>query len=71
MRLNGTTKSWDDERGFGFIAPDQGGQDIFVHIKSFEGLRERPKAGQRISFQVQLNTQGKARAINVALGHFA
>ena len=67
MRLNGTIKSWDDERGFGFIAPDQGGQDIFVHIKSFEGLRERPKAGQRISFQVQLNTQGKTRAINVAL----
>jgi len=67
MRLDGTIKSWDDERGFGFIAPDQGGQDIFVHIKSFEGLRERPKAGQRISFQVQLNTQGKARAINVAL----
>ncbi len=66
MRLDGTIKSWDDERGFGFIAPDQGGQDIFVHIKSFEGLRERPRAGQRISFQVQLNTQGKARAINVA-----
>jgi len=67
MRLDGTIKSWDDARGFGFIAPDQGGQDIFVHIRSFEGLRERPKAGQRISFQVQLNTQGKARAINAAL----
>ena len=39
MRLDGTIKSWNDERGFGFIEPTQGGPEIFVHIKAFSGLR--------------------------------
>ncbi|MCP9850212.1 cold shock domain-containing protein, partial [Cyanobium sp. Morenito 9A2] len=34
MRLRGNLKSWNDERGFGFIEPAQGGKDIFVHIKA-------------------------------------
>jgi uncharacterized membrane protein YsdA (DUF1294 family)/cold shock CspA family protein len=64
MRLDGTIKSWNDERGFGFIEPTQGGQEIFVHIKAFSGLRERPQPGQRISFEVEQGPQGKPRAIN-------
>ena len=67
MRFDGTIKSWDDERGFGFIEPDQGGQDIFVHIKAFKGLRERPQASQRVSFQIELGPQGKKRALNAEL----
>lgn len=69
MRFDGTIKSWDDERGFGFIEPDQGGQDIFVHVKAFKGLRERPQASQRVSFQVELGPQGKKRALNAELIH--
>lgn len=64
MRFDGTIKSWNDERGFGFIEPDQGGQDIFVHIKAFNGLRERPQINQRVSFQVEQGPQGKKRAVN-------
>jgi len=67
MRFDGTIKSWDDERGFGFIEPDGGGQDIFVHIKAFKGLRERPQASQRVSFEIELGPQGKKRALNVEL----
>lgn len=67
MRFDGTIKSWDDERGFGFIEPDQGGQDIFVHIKAFKGLHERPQASQRVSFQIELGPQGKKRALNAEL----
>jgi uncharacterized membrane protein YsdA (DUF1294 family)/cold shock CspA family protein len=67
MRFEGTIKSWDDERGFGFIEPDQGGQDIFVHIKAFNGLRERPQASQRVSFQIEVGPQGKKRALNAEL----
>ena len=67
MRFDGTIKSWDDERGFGFIEPDQGGQDIFVHIKAFNGLRERPQASQRVSFQIEVGPQGKKRALNAEL----
>lgn len=64
MRFDGIIKSWNDDRGFGFIEPDQGGPDIFVHIKAFKGLRERPQIKQRVSFQVELGPQGKKRAVN-------
>ena len=35
MQSTGTLKSWNDDRGFGFIEPTHGGQEIFVHIKAF------------------------------------
>ncbi|RZI78674.1 MAG: cold shock domain-containing protein, partial [Rubrivivax sp.] len=49
MRFDGIIKSWNDDRGFGFIEPAQGGQEIFVHIKAFKGLRGRPQPGQRLT----------------------
>lgn len=67
MRFTGTLKSWDDDRGFGFIEPDQGGQDIFVHIKALTSLRGRPQPGQRLSFEIELGPQGKKRAKLVSL----
>ena len=66
MRFTGTLKSWDDDRGFGFIEPDQGGQAIFVHIKALGGLRGRPQLGQRLSFEIELGPQGKKRARRVS-----
>jgi uncharacterized membrane protein YsdA (DUF1294 family)/cold shock CspA family protein len=65
MRIEGKLKSWDDERGFGFIEPTQGGQDIFVHIHAFPPGKDRPLAGQRLSFEVELGPQGKKRAKRV------
>jgi cold shock CspA family protein len=35
MRFTGKLKTWTDDRGFGFIAPTEGGQDIFVHISEY------------------------------------
>ena len=65
MRIEGTLKSWDDERGFGFIATAQGGQDIFVHIKDFPRGTARPQVNQALTFEVTLGQQGKKRAVNV------
>ena len=62
--IAGTLSTWHDDRGFGFITPAQGGQEIFVHIKAFQGLRERPQIKQRVSFQIELGPQGKKRAVN-------
>lgn len=62
MRIDGTLKSWNDERGFGFIDPTQGAQEIFVHIKAFEVRTERPHVGQRLTFEVEVNPDGMKRA---------
>jgi uncharacterized membrane protein YsdA (DUF1294 family)/cold shock CspA family protein len=67
MRIEGTLKSWNDSRGFGFIEPVYGGQEIFVHIKSFEGRTSRPQVGQALSFEVEVGPQGKKRAKRVQL----
>jgi uncharacterized membrane protein YsdA (DUF1294 family)/cold shock CspA family protein len=67
MRFDGFLKSWNDERGFGFIAPTQGGQEVFVHIKAFPRGVARPQLDQPLSFEVELGPQGKKRAKNVQL----
>lgn len=65
MRFEGTLKSWNDERGFGFIAPDQGSDEVFVHVKAFSRCNGRPAVGQRLVFEVEMGPQGKKRAKNV------
>jgi uncharacterized membrane protein YsdA (DUF1294 family)/cold shock CspA family protein len=65
MRLDGALKSWNDDRGFGFIEPAQGGQEIFVHIKAFPGGSGRPQVGQALTFEVELGPNGKKRAHSV------
>jgi len=66
-RFEGRLKSWNDDRGFGFIEPVLGGQEIFVHIKSFPARSGRPQVSQPVSFEVELNAQGKKRAMNVQM----
>ena len=71
MRFDGVIKSWNDERGFGFIEPGQGGQEIFVHVTAFRSRRGRPQVGQSISFEIEPGPQGKKRARNVQALHVA
>lgn len=65
MRFEGIVRSWNDERGFGFIEPAQGGDPIFVHVKALAPHAGRPQIHQRVSFEVELGPQGKKRARNV------
>lgn len=65
MRFEGRIKSWNDERGFGFIEPMQGGQDIFVHVKAMSRLPGRPRVSLGVSFEVELSADGRKRARNV------
>ncbi len=65
MQFTGTLKSWNDDRGFGFIEPDQGGQEMFVHIKSFPSGTGRPSVGQALVFEVELRPNGKKQAHSV------
>jgi len=69
MRFEGIIKSWDDERGFGFIEPMQGGNEIFVHAKAFSSRSGRPQINQLVSFEVELGPKGKKRAKSVEPKH--
>ena len=63
--MKGTAKRWPEGRGYGFIKPDEGTEDIFVHNSQIQGasyLRE----GQRVEFDVERTDRGP-RAINVKL----
>ncbi len=61
----GTVKFFNTIKGFGFIAPDDGGKDVFVHITEIEraGMTSLT-VGQKVSFEVQQDTRGP-KAVNL------
>ncbi len=65
MRLEGTLRSWNEDRGFGFIHPRDGGEDVFVHISAFRTREIRPDSNQLVSYEVEPGQNGKLRARNV------
>ncbi|MBK8638939.1 MAG: cold shock domain-containing protein [Chromatiaceae bacterium] len=65
MRIEGTLSKWNDDRGFGFITPTQGGQEIFVHISAFPKDGVRPTLGESITFEIETDSTGKKRAKNL------
>ena len=64
---NGTVKWFNPTKGFGFIQPEQGGNDVFVHISALEraGLSTLDE-GQRVSYELATN-KGKTSAANLKL----
>lgn len=69
MRIDGSLKTWNDERGFGFIEAANGGPEIFVHIKAFEARSGRPTLGQPLSFEVESGRDGRKQAVRVRPQH--
>ncbi len=62
----GTVKWFNPTKGFGFIQPEGGAKDVFVHISAVErsgldGLRE----GQKVSFDLEKDRQGRVSAVNL------
>ncbi len=66
---NGTVKFFNTQKGYGYIEPEDGGKDIFVHISAVEraGLRELQE-GQRVSFEIAMDRKtGKSAAGNLKI----
>jgi len=65
---NGTVKWFNSTKGFGFIAPETGGKDVFVHISAVErsgltGLAD----DQKVSFDVEAGRDGRESAVNLQI----
>ena len=65
MRTHGTLTKWNDDRGFGFIAPASGSAEIFVHISAFPHDGTRPRIGELVSYEVEPGDAGKIRAVRI------
>lgn len=63
---SGTVKFFNTTKGYGFIAPETGGKDVFVHISAVEksGLRGLAD-GQKVSFDLEKDRQGRESATNL------
>ena len=69
MAQGGGVKFFNSERGYGFIKPDDGGRDVFVHITAVEraGMKSLNE-GQRLSFEVEPDKKGKGpKAVNLVI----
>ena len=64
----GTVKWFNATKGFGFIQPDNGGKDVFVHISALEraGLREVAD-GQKVTYELETGRDGRQSAGSIAL----
>jgi len=63
--LNGTVKFFNETKGFGFITPDGGGKDVFVHATAVERAGMKPlREGQRVMFDTESDARGP-KAVNL------
>ena len=63
----GTVKWFNPTKGYGFIAPETGGKDVFVHISAVQkaGLRTLNE-GQKVGFEIEQQQNGRAAAVDLA-----
>jgi CspA family cold shock protein len=64
--MNGTVKWFNAQKGYGFIQPDDGSKDVFVHVSAVErsGMGYLQE-GQKVSYELERGQQGKTSAVNL------
>jgi len=67
MRKKGKLRSWNDQKGFGFIDSGDGSKEVFLHISAFGNRSRRPEIGQYVTYTLSTDKQGRPRAANTTL----
>lgn len=68
-RHHGQVTSWKDDRGFGFITPNGGGNEVFVHISALTNRSRRLTENETVEYQVRTDAQGRRQAFGVRTAH--
>ncbi|PZO41928.1 MAG: DNA-binding protein [Pseudanabaena frigida] len=63
----GQLTTWKDDRGFGFIKPDDGSKEVFLHISVLKGAGRRPIVGDTIFYEKTIEANGKIRASKASI----
>lgn len=67
MRFQGRISEWNDDRGFGFVAPNGGGAKVFLHISALAVRPQRPAVGNRVTYELTTDDRGRPQARGVRL----
>jgi cold shock CspA family protein len=67
VHRQGVLKTWKRDLGFGFIKPDDGSQDVFLHISAIRKAIREPSVGDIILYQPSLQSDGRIRAVNASI----
>jgi uncharacterized membrane protein YsdA (DUF1294 family)/cold shock CspA family protein len=65
MRYTGKLTIWKDDKGFGFITPNRGGKEVFVHIRSFVNRKRKPVLNEKLTFELKKDSKGREQAETV------
>jgi len=68
IRSKGTLSKWIDDKGFGFLTPEKGKKETFVHISAFDrNISRRPIVGDIIFYHVKIDEKGKSKAYDAVI----
>lgn len=58
---------WDDAKGYGFIRPDKGGDDRFLHVGALPHFQRRPRENDRITYETEMDSKGRSKAVKAKI----
>ena len=65
--MTGKVKTYFEDRGFGFISPEDGGKDVFVHVKAVKSGADRLCEGAEVEFELGSDRERRVRAVKVSV----